>query len=94
MNAKIVIVLTIVTLLTLSKAKPFSKPSSPSQLHKLIKRTAILNGKESTSKTGFAAVITTKGTENRKKTKECEKWKKQEKTGQFKCIKFILTPKN
>ena len=94
MNTKIVIILSIVTLLTLSTAKPLSKPSSPSQQHKLIKRTAILNAKESTSKTGFAAVITTTETENQKKTKECEKWKKQEVTGQFKCIKFILTPQN
>ena len=97
MNTRIVKFLSIVTLLPLlplSTAKPLSKPSSPSQQHKLIKRTAILNAKESTSKTGFAAVITTTETENQKKTKECEKWKKQEVTGQFKCIKFIVTPKN
>ena len=97
MNTKIVIFLSIVTLLPLSTAKPFSKPSSPPQLHRLIKR--LVNGEESTSKTGFAAVITTEGTENHKKTRECEKWakllwKKQEVTGQFKCIKLIVTLKN
>ena len=91
MNTKIVIILSIVTVVTLSTAKPLSKPSSLSQLHKLIKRS--VNGKESTSKTGFAAVMVTKGTDNKKKTRECEEWKKQEVTGQWKCIKFIVTPK-
>ena len=96
MNTKIVIILSIVTFVTISTAKPLSKPlskpSSPSQLHKLIKRS--VNGEESTSKTGFAAVMATKGTDNKKKTRECEEWKKQEVTGQWKCIKFIVTPKN
>ena len=91
MNTKIIIILSIVTVVTLSTAKPLSKPSSLSQLHKLIKRS--VNGKESTSKTGFAAIMTTKGTDNKKKTRECEEWKKQEVTGQWKCIKFIVTPK-
>ena len=71
-----------------SSSETMSKSSSPSQLHKLIKRSA--NGKESTSKTGFAAVMATKGTDNQNKTRECEEWKKQQITGQWKCIKFIL----
>ena len=91
MNTKIVIILSIVIVITLSTAKPLSKPSSPSQLHKLIKRNIV--GEESTSKTGFAAIITTKETDNKKKTRECEEWKKQEVTGQWKCIKFIVSSK-
>ena len=88
MNTKILIILSIVTVVTLSTAKPLSKPTFPSQLHKLIKRG--VNGEESTSKTGFAAVMATKGTDNQKKTRECEEWKKQKITGQWKCIKFIV----
>ena len=88
MNTKIVIILSIVTFVTISTAKPLSKPSSPSQLHKLIKRS--VNGTESTSKTGFAAVITTTQSKNRQKRRVCKEWAKQEITGQWKCIDFLV----
>ena len=88
MNTKIVIILSIVTVVTLSTAKPLSKPSSPSQLHKLIKRS--VNGEESTSKTGFAAVTTTTQSKNRQKRRVCKEWAKQEITGQWKCVDFLV----
>ena len=92
MNSKTLIVITIVLLVTLATAKPLVKQDSevnaPSQLHKLIKRSA--NGKESTSKTGFAAVTTTTQSKNRQKRRVCKEWAKQEITGQWKCIDFLM----
>ena len=87
MNSKTLIVITIVLLVTLATAKPLMKQDAPSELHKLIKRSA--NGKESTSKTGFAAVTTTTQSKNRQKRRVCKEWAKQEITGQWKCIDFL-----
>ena len=86
MNNKIVIILSIVSLVTLTTAKPLSKLSTPSQLHKLIKRAAVLVGSEGSSKTGFAVVTTAEGTENHKKTKDCKKWEQEKVTGRWKCM--------
>ena len=87
MNNKIVIILSIVVLVTLTTAKPLSKLSAPSQLHKLIKRAAV--GSEGSSKTGFAIVTTSEGTENHKKTKDCKKWEQQKVTGKWKCMELF-----
>lgn len=62
----------------------------PSQLHQLIKRGANANpmavSVESSSKTGFAAVVTTQQEEMLEKTRKCLKWEKQPGTGRMKCI--------
>ena len=91
MNSKTLIVITIVLLVTLTTAKPLanqdSEVNAPSQLHKLIKRS--VNGKESTSKTGFAVVTTTTQSKNRQKRRVCKEWAKQEITGRWKCIDFL-----
>ena len=91
MNSKTLIILTIVFLTTLATAKPLAKQNSevnvPSELHKLIKRAT--NAKESSSKTGFAAVMATTQSKNRQKRRVCKEWAKQEITGQWKCIDFL-----
>jgi hypothetical protein len=91
MNSKTLIVITIILLATLATAKPLVKQNSevnaPSELHKLIKRAT--NAKESSSKTGFAAVMATTQSKNRQKRRVCKEWAKQEITGQWKCIDFL-----
>ena len=105
MNSKTLIILTIVFLTTLATAKPLVKQDSEvnvpseindrpqrhlvsnSELHKLIKRAT--NAKESSSKTGFAAVMATTQSKNRQKRRVCKEWAKQEITGQWKCIDFL-----
>ena len=55
------------------------KNDTPSQLHKI----------------GFAAIIETSNTKNRKKTRECLEWEKQPLTGKMKCIKpTVISKKN
>ena len=92
MNSKSLIVITIVLLVTLATAKPLVKQDSelnaPSELHKLIKRAT--NAEESSSKTMFAAVTTTTQSKNRQKRRECKEWAKQEITGRWKCIDFLV----
>ena len=97
MNTKIITAITAIFLVTIVSAKPLVKSDSnlsnqfnqfTSKLHKLIKRAAV--GTESSPKTGFAAITSTDGVKNHKKTRKCEEWEKEPITKQWKCIKFIV----
>ena len=61
----------------------------PSILHKLFKRAAAAS--KSSVKTGFAGIVATKETKNRKKTRKCEEFKQEPITKRWKCIKFVYT---
>ena len=66
------------------------EPTAP--FHNLVKRAAL--GSIASSKSGFAAITTTEGTKNRRKTRECLEWVKEPITNQWKCDKFIFVKKN
>ena len=59
------------------------------QLHSIVKR--LTNGTMSLSDTGYAGIITTEETKNRKKKRHCEEWIKIPITNQMKCTKFKYT---
>ena len=97
MNTKILIVLSATFLITNVSTKPLTKTESdlkdaPSILHKLFKRAAAAS--KSSAKTGFAGIVATKGTKNRKKTRECEEFKQEPITKRWKCIKFLVVSKD
>ena len=56
------------------------------QIHSIVKR--LTNGAKSSSDTGYAGIITTEETKNRKKKRHCEEWIKIPITNQMKCTKF------
>ena len=51
----------------------------------------VINGYNVSTKYGFPPITTT-DVSNKKKTRECEEWAKNEITGQWKCVKFIVIP--
>ena len=59
-------------------------------LHKLTKRDALAFGKKSSSKTGFAAIITSPQEKGVPKNIECLDWEEQPMIGKWECIKFIV----
>ena len=61
-----------------------------SVLHKLTKRDALAFGKKSSSKTGFAAIITSPQEKGVAKNIECLDWEEQPMIGKWECIKFII----
>ena len=70
--------------------KPLETESQYSnQMHSIVKR--LTDGTKSSSDTGFAGVITTEETKNRKKKRSCEEWIKIPITNQMKCTKFKYT---
>ena len=83
-------------MVTFVTAKPLvnqdSDLNNTLHFHKLIKRAAVAS--KSSSKTGFAAIITTEGTRNRRKTRKCLEWTKQPITNKWKCAKFTIVQKN
>ena len=72
------------------KLKPLETESQYSnQMRSIVKR--LTAGEKSSSDTGFAGVITTEETKNRKKKRLCEEWIKIPITNQMKCTKFKFT---
>ena len=72
------------------KLKPLeTEPQYSNQMHSIVKR--LTDGEKSSSDTGFAGVITTEETKNRKKKRLCEEWIKIPITNQMKCTKFKYT---
>ena len=96
MNTKTIVFILTITFVAISTAKPLvtqdldSNEKNPSHPHKLFKRAAASDTKSS-SKTGFAAIISSPQEESRKKTKKCMNWEKRPITGQWKCSKVVFT---
>ena len=59
------------------------------QIHSIVKR--LTNGGKSSPDTGYAGIITTEETKNRKKKRHCEEWIKIPIINQMKCTKLIWT---
>ena len=71
--------------------KPIETESQYSnQMHSIVKR--LTNGAKSSSDAGYAGIITTEETKNRKKKRHCEEWIKIPITNQMKCTKFKVLP--
>ena len=72
------------------KLKPLETESQYSnQMRSIVKR--LTNGEKSSLDTGYAGIITTEETKNRKKKRHCEEWIKIPITNQMKCTKFKYT---
>ena len=72
------------------KLKPLETESQYSnQMRSIVKR--LTNGEKSSLDTGYAGIITTEETKNRKKKRHCEEWIKIPITNQMKCTKFKFT---
>ena len=96
MKNSIIAMILSLSFITFATAKPLMKQDSnliinqhhvsTAPFHNLVKRAAL--GSVASSKSGFAAITTTEGTENRKKSRECLEWVKKPVTNEWKCDKF------
>lgn len=102
MKNSIIAMILSLSFITFATAKPLMKQDSDliinqhhlstAPFHNLVKRAAL--GSVASSKSGFAAITTTAGTNNRRKTRECLEWFKEPVTNQWKCDKFIFVKKS